>query len=81
MCHIMGRLAHIPQILEKLGSSTLLARSVMARTRGPRRTEGSCRGATKIGMLHPTIVGDITPGIPKYPFIMANIYCIMCAGY
>jgi hypothetical protein len=55
MCHIMGRLAHIPQILEKLGSSTLLARSVMARTRGPRRTEGSCRGATKIGMLHPTI--------------------------
>jgi disease resistance protein RPM1 len=29
-------------------------------------------------------VGDITPGIPKYPFVMTNIYYIcwiMCAGY
>jgi hypothetical protein len=29
-------------------------------------------------------VGDITLGIPKYPFYMTNIHyicCIMCAGY
>jgi hypothetical protein len=23
------------------------------------------------------IVGDITPGIPKYPFVMTNIYLYM----
>jgi hypothetical protein len=28
-------------------------------------------------------VGDITPGIPKYPFVMTNMYIIyqvICAG-
>jgi hypothetical protein len=53
--HIMSRLAHIPQILEKLGSSTLLARSGMVRTRGHGRTVGSFCGAENTRKLQPTI--------------------------
>jgi hypothetical protein len=55
MCHIIGVLAHIPQILEELGSSTFLARSRrMARTRGTGTAKISSRGTTKSGVLHPT---------------------------
>jgi hypothetical protein len=55
MCHIISVLAHIPQILEELGSSTFLARSrCMARTRGTGRAKSSSRGTTKSGVLHPT---------------------------
>jgi hypothetical protein len=54
MCHIIGVIAHIPQILEELGSSTFHARSRrMARTRGPGRTKGRGQGTTEIRMLHP----------------------------
>jgi hypothetical protein len=72
MCHIMSRLAHIPQILEKLGRSTLLARSGMTRTRGPGRTVRSCGGATKIGMLHLTITE------PKGETGMLTVLTRMC---
>jgi hypothetical protein len=55
MCQVIGILAHIPQILEELGSSTFLARSMgMARTRGTGRPKGSSRGTTKSRVLHPT---------------------------
>jgi hypothetical protein len=48
---------------------------------------GQHRGAIwpwSIGVKVVATVGDITPGIPKYPYIMSNmrcICCIMCAGY
>jgi hypothetical protein len=53
--HIMSRLAHIPQLLEKLGSPTFLARSGMARARGHRRTVGSLCGAVNTRKLQPSI--------------------------
>jgi hypothetical protein len=52
--HIMSRLAHIPQILEELGSPTFLARSGMARARGHGRTMESLCGVANTRMLHPT---------------------------
>jgi hypothetical protein len=51
----MSRLAHIPQILEKLGSPTFLSRSGMARARGHGRTVGSLSEATHSRKLQPSI--------------------------
>jgi hypothetical protein len=57
MSHIMGRLAHIPKILEELGCPTFLARSgmdPMARAGGHRRTTKSRRcGTANTRMLQP----------------------------
>jgi hypothetical protein len=54
MSHIMGGLAHIPKVLEELGSPTLLARRSTARARGNRRTIRSLFSATQPGSLHPS---------------------------
>jgi hypothetical protein len=51
----MSRLAHIPQILEELGSPTFLARSGMARAGGHGRTVGSLCGTANTRMLQPSI--------------------------
>jgi hypothetical protein len=57
MSHIMGRLAHIPKILEELGCPTFLARSgmdPMARGGGHRRTTKSRHcGTANTRMLQP----------------------------
>jgi hypothetical protein len=41
-------------------------------------------GYTKYAGLADALVGDITPGIPKYPFVITNIYLyirLCVAGY
>jgi hypothetical protein len=55
MIHIMSGLAHIPQILEELGSPTFLVRRRMARARGNRRTMRSLFSAAKTENLQPSI--------------------------
>jgi hypothetical protein len=51
----MSRLAHIPQILEELGSPTFLARRSIVRARGHRRTMRSLGCGAKTGILQPSI--------------------------
>jgi hypothetical protein len=36
----------------------------------------ACAGLYESPTASRAIVGDITPGIPKYPYIMTNIYVI-----